>query len=314
MVYRGSDFGQYPDQEYLGAARWTFRGWAVAGVLVAGIVGGGFGCCVLGGFRGGCWFLGFLFFFLFVFVGHNDPFKNDYILNKHALWYLILLYPTLLTDTLQGMLPYTVNRASRVNMAALKSSGWRILITPDKPVPPAGMHFAIDNGAWTMRNDPPPHDFSRFAELVERFGCAADFVILPDVWGQGAESFELSRSWIPRLRNLQTILFPIQDGMTPESIGNILREHRNIGLFLGGTDARDIYAWGAVARSWRRWYHVGRVNSVRRIRLCAEAGATSFDGSSAACFADKLARLDHPRKQPSLLAPDGRDLGPVFVP
>ena len=104
-------------------------------------------------------------------------------------------------------------------------------------------------------------------------------MVLPDIVGGGLDSLALSVSWIPKLRTLKNLLLPLQDGMDAEAVGSVLREHRNVGLFLGGTTEfklREIYAWGMVAASWRRWYHVGRVNTARRIRLCAEAGATSF--------------------------------------
>lgn len=208
------------------------------------------------------------------------------------------------------MIPYAANEGSKRTKEQLRMAGWRVIVTPDHPQLPDRINFAIDNGEWSMRNQPLPHDFSRFADLVDRYGCAADFVVLPDIVGAGDESLALSISWIPRLRTLRNLLLPLQDGMLAEKVGNVLREHRNVGLFLGGTTEfklREIYAWGMVAASWRRWYHVGRVNSIRRIRLCAEAGATSFDGSSAAIFSrSKLPRLDPARKQPSLLAPDGR--------
>jgi hypothetical protein len=58
-----------------------------------------------------------------------------------------------------------------------------------------------------------------------------------------------------------------------------------------------------VAAAWRRHYHVGRVNTARRIRLCAEAGADSFDGTSVTMFSCTLPLLESARRQPSLLAP-----------
>jgi hypothetical protein len=204
------------------------------------------------------------------------------------------------------LIPYASNTGTRRNLSALREAGWRILLTPDNPRPPERLQFAIDNGAWGMRNLPLPHDFSSFADLVNRYGCAADFVVLPDLVGGGMDSLSLSISWIPKLRALKNLLLPLQDGMTPEEVGKILREHRNVGLFLGGTTEfklREIYAWGCVAGTWRRWYHVGRVNTARRIRLCAEAGATSFDGTSATMYSSTVPLLDSARKQPSLLAP-----------
>ena len=56
-------------------------------------------------------------------------------------------------------------------------------------------------------------------------------------------------------------------------------------------------AWGTFSREVGCHYHVGRVNSQRRIHLCAQAGAHSFDGSSASMLPDKLEVLERGRRQ-----------------
>lgn len=201
------------------------------------------------------------------------------------------------------MQPYASNTGTLRNLAALSKAGWRIIVTPAKPVPPMNMGYAIDNGAFGkdgFQGEP-------FLRLVERFGSAADFVVLPDIVAGGLRSLELSLSWLPRLRHVQTLLLPLQDGMTAHDIGMVLRQNPKVGLFLGGsTDfkLREMYAWGMVAHAWKRHFHVGRVNTARRIRLCAEAGADSFDGTSATMYSVTLPLLDCARKQPSLLRPD----------
>lgn len=205
------------------------------------------------------------------------------------------------------MFAYASNTRTRRNLEALRIAGWRILLTPDNPRPPERMNFGIDNGAWKFRDDPGANDWAGFAELVERYGCAADFVVLPDIVAGGMDSLRLSISWIPKLRTLRNLLLPLQDGMNPDAVGSVLREHRNVGLFLGGSTEfkiREMYGWGLVAASWRRWYHIARVNTLRRIRLCAETGATSFDGTSATMFSCTIPMLDAGRKQPSLLTPE----------
>lgn len=61
-------------------------------------------------------------------------------------------------------------------------------------------------------------------------------------------------------------------------------------------------AWGELAREKGCWLHVGRVNTARRIALCAAASATSFDGSGPSRYAVVLQKLDLARRQPDLLA------------
>jgi hypothetical protein len=204
------------------------------------------------------------------------------------------------------MIGYAPNDGSRHNMDALRTRGWRLLLTPTHRTPYADLSFAIDNGAWRAYQLKVPFDEAAFENLVDRLGCAADFVILPDIVGGGNDSLAFSVSWLPRLRNLKHLLLPIQNGMNAHDVGMVLRQAPRVGLFLGGTTEyklAQMYAWGMVAHAWNRWFHVGRVNSIRRVRLCAEAGADSFDGSSVTIFSDKLARLDPARQQPSLLTP-----------
>jgi hypothetical protein len=73
-----------------------------------------------------------------------------------------------------------------------------------------------------------------------------------------------------------------------------------VGIFVGGsTDWKlaTMRQWGALARECRTYCHVGRVNTVRRIRMCQDAGVDSFDGTSASRFALTLPRLDDAVKQ-----------------
>ena len=200
------------------------------------------------------------------------------------------------------MTPYASNTGTRRNLAAMRKAGWRLLLTPDHPTVREGMRFGIDNGAFAKDGFKP----EPFAALVDRVGSAADFIVLPDIVAGGADSLALSVSWIPKLRGLRQLLLPLQDGMNAREVGVVLRQHTQVGLFLGGSTEfklREIYAWGKVAHAWGRHYHVGRVNTARRIRLCAEAGADSFDGTSATRYSVTLPELDVASKQPSLLTP-----------
>lgn len=205
------------------------------------------------------------------------------------------------------MIGYASNTGTRRNLAALRKAGWRILLTPANPTPREGLRFAIDNGAWTAYQSGEPFDDAAFSALVERHGTGADFVVVPDIVAGGMESLAFSCTWLPRLRGLKQLLLPVQDGMTPDVLARVLNLWPQCGIFLGGSTEwklKTMYGWGMVAAALRRWYHVGRVNSRRRIRLCAEAGATSFDGTSATMYSVTLPRLEAGRIQPSLLIPE----------
>lgn len=205
------------------------------------------------------------------------------------------------------MIGYATNTGTLRNLEVIRAAGWRLFITPSNHrLPKFPIRFAIDNGAWTAWKQARAFPALAFLELIERHGPAADFVVVPDIVARGQESLTFSLSWLPRLRNIRHLLLPVQDGMNAEEVGDVLAAHPNLGLFLGGSTEwklETMYAWGMVAHAFRRHYHVGRVNSRRRIRLCAEAGADSFDGTCVSRYSCKMPRLDDARKQPSLLTP-----------
>ncbi len=66
------------------------------------------------------------------------------------------------------------------------------------------------------------------------------------------------------------------------------------GVFVGGSTAWKLSTmadWGAFCRTHELRLHVGRVNSVRRIRRCGDVGADSFDGSVVSRYAKVKLRL-----------------------
>ncbi len=208
------------------------------------------------------------------------------------------------------MISYASNTQGIRNLTALSNANWRILLGPDKrhcnPPKAFRFRFAIDNGAWPCFKQNLPFDSEAFQSVVDTHGSAADFVVIPDVVADGERSLAFSKLWFDRLKHLRLILLPVQDGMRPDDIGAILERYPNMGIFLGGsTDwkLKTMYGWGMVAHAFRRYYHIGRVNTVRRIRLCAEAGADSIDGTSATMFSCTIPKLDNALRQPSLLTP-----------
>jgi hypothetical protein len=204
------------------------------------------------------------------------------------------------------MISYASNTYGRRNLDALRAANWRVLLTPDKPRPPEGMRFGIDNGAWACFQQRIPFEDAPFKRLIERHGAAADFVVIPDIVCGGAQSLDFSLRWLEELRGIRRLLLAVQDGMSAPEIGAILRREPGLGIFLGGSTEwklRTMYGWGMVANAFGCWYHVGRVNTRRRIRLCAEAGATSFDGTAATMYSINIPKLEAERRQASLLTP-----------
>jgi len=204
------------------------------------------------------------------------------------------------------MIGYASNTGTKRNLDALRNHNWRILLTPDNPTLRSGLKYGFDNGAWMAFQQQQPFDETAFSSLVERHGTNADFVVIPDIVAGGMISLDFSVGWIPKLVHLKMLLLPVQDGMDVYNVAAVLHEHKNVGLFLGGSTEwklKTMFQWGVLAAITNRHYHVRRVNTMRRIRLAAEAGADSFDGTSATMFSCTLPMLEAARCQPSLLAP-----------
>ncbi len=169
------------------------------------------------------------------------------------------------------------------------------------------MPFALDNGAWTAFQRKEPFDVPAFLRAVDLFGERADWVVIPDIVAGGLSSLDFSLSWIDRLTSCKRLLLAVQDGMSVDDIRPFLSDR--IGIFVGGsTDWKLATAieWGHLAHEVGCYIHVGRVNTVRRIRLCAAAGANSFDGTSATMFSQTLPMLDGARRACDLFAPSAQ--------
>lgn len=144
--------------------------------------------------------------------------------------------------------------------------------------------------------DPTP-----FKKVVERFGARASWVVLPDIIAGGHESLGRSLAWAQWcLDRVERVLVPVQDGMDPARVGEHLGDR--VGIFVGGsTEFKEQTSgpvWGALSRSRGCWLHVGRVNTCRRIFICQDAGAHSFDGTSVSIFGQKTMRkLDGAARQ-----------------
>lgn len=118
---------------------------------------------------------------------------------------------------------------------------------------------------------------------------------LPDIVAGGLPSLDLSLRWMRIvLEECQRALLPVQDGMEPAHVADLIGER--VGIFIGGSTAwklSTMATWAELARQKNAWCHVGRVNSKKRIAICQRAGVTSFDGSGASKFTKvKLPVLD----------------------
>tara|TARA_Y100000004_G_scaffold70435_2_gene79175 strand:+ start:1075 stop:1683 length:609 start_codon:yes stop_codon:yes gene_type:complete len=137
------------------------------------------------------------------------------------------------------------------------------------------LHYGVDNGAYSGFQE------RKFLSLVDE--CVEDpycmWINLPDVFGSARATTALFHEYCfyPGL-NVQNRCYTVQDGITPEMIP----WQYITAVFIGGTTkfkmgkiARAV-ARGAMKR--KKWVHVGRINTPRRIDSWYN-DADSFDGS-----------------------------------
>jgi hypothetical protein len=161
-------------------------------------------------------------------------------------------------------------RAGRLGMIATPASGNRI-----EP----GIDWIADNAAYTGRYPGDDRYLTWLtARTVHRGRCG--FAAAPDVVGDAAATWARSRPMLPRIRALgYPAALVAQDGL----------EHLDVdwtafdALFLGGTTAWKLgpaaARLAARARTHGLHVHLGRVNSLRRLRYAAAIGCHSADGT-----------------------------------
>lgn len=199
---------------------------------------------------------------------------------------------------------YASRTGTRRNLKVMSDAGWRLIVSATGVLRSEGFKYALDNGAWTAFQQGKSLDEGLFWNAVNKMGEGADWIVIPDIVGGGLRSLEYSLAWLEQLRGLPTrLLIAVQDGMTPNDVRAYLNP--SVGIFIGGSTEWKVATagqWGTLSRRRNCYLHVGRVNSARRISICAAAGANSFDGSSVSRYSVNLAPLDKASRQPDMFA------------
>lgn len=140
---------------------------------------------------------------------------------------------------------------------------------------PLNVHWCADNGCFSAKWE-SSHWWSWLMsqDRTMRFACA------PDVVGDWDATRRLFDQWGQRMADEQ---FPVavvaQDGATHSSIP----WDAVSAVFIGGSTEWKLSATAVQiiqeANLRKTWAHVGRVNSYRRLRWAAHAGADSVDGT-----------------------------------
>lgn len=144
-----------------------------------------------------------------------------------------------------------------------------------------GWPWAADNDAFLA------WDEDRFVKMLDKItgipGCL--FATAPDVVGDADATLERFHEWAYRIRETgQPVAFVAQDGIenhpVPWGIVDALFIGGSTEFKLGPVAARHVRE----AKQRGLWVHVGRVNTLRRMKYMASIGVDSIDGTKFSMF------------------------------
>lgn len=139
--------------------------------------------------------------------------------------------------------------------------------------------WAADNGRFAAPERWNDGDWLEWAAGLRKYRDNCLFMVAPDVVGDAEATLALSLPYLPTIRQLGfKAAYVSQDGATDD-----LPWDQFDCLFVGGTDAWKLseasYELAAEAKARGKWTHMGRVNSLRRMRAAAVSGFDSCDGT-----------------------------------
>ena len=155
--------------------------------------------------------------------------------------------------------------------------GWLVGPSSGRKKPRRWLPWALDNDAyraWDTEQDWDADVYIRYLDWAAEQEHQPLWAAGPDVVANAAETFRNWEKYAPKVRQYGwPLAFVAQDGMTPDDVP----EEASV-VFIGGT-----YKW-----KWRNVpefastpsrIHVGRVNTLFRLRRCEELGVESVDGT-----------------------------------
>lgn len=141
--------------------------------------------------------------------------------------------------------------------------------------------YAIDNGAFAGLDE------KKFTNIVNKFKNNKKelFIAVPDVVGSHKETIKMFYKWRDKLTDYN-LGFVAQDGMTSQDIPKEVQA-----VFIGGSTefklGQTAYDIIQTAKQNGLWVHMGRVNSLKRIKYAFDSNVDSIDGTKYAKF-DKV--------------------------
>ncbi len=207
------------------------------------------------------------------------------------------------------MMCYASRTGTKRNLAALRAHGWGLLVSRAGVWRTEGFdRICGDNGAWADFQAGRSFDedsYERFLDWLAAQPVIPDWLVLPDIVAGGLDSLALSIRYINRCRSITPlVLIAVQDGMEADDLAPLVGPEA--GIFLGGSTGwkiRKMAEWGKFCSERGVYYHVARVNSIKRMSQAIGAGADSIDGSSASRYAVSLPKLAYAARQSDMWAP-----------
>lgn len=140
-----------------------------------------------------------------------------------------------------------------------------------------GRMWCYDNDCFNGGFDPSA--WVRMLTKLLPYRKTCRFVVMPDIVGDAFRTKALWYQWFPMFQSYKLPLaYVAQNGQ-----GELdLPEHASV-LFIGGDDSFKLGDEGriCVAKAKERgmWVHMGRVNSLKRLRYAKSIGCDSVDGT-----------------------------------
>lgn len=174
---------------------------------------------------------------------------------------------------------YFGNPSSEVARAAMRRGDFGCIVTPGQGnLIPKGALWCADNGCYG-KGWPGLDEWLAWIDgKGDKSLCK--FAAAPDVVGDAVATLERSLPVLPMIRSLGLpAAFVAQDGVRSELVP---WDEIDV-LFLGGTDEFKLgpQAYGIAERAHEhgKWLHMGRVSSIKRLRIAKSMGCQSVDGT-----------------------------------
>jgi hypothetical protein len=145
-----------------------------------------------------------------------------------------------------------------------------------------GLVWAADNSAFAN------FDEKSFLKMIEKIqGSDCKFVSCPDVVANGESTLKLFYHWMPIIKSFNLpVALVIQNGMKLKDIPF----EKLDAIFVGGNDefklGKEARRICIEAKKRSKWLHMGRVNTLKRIKYAFELNCDSIDGSGFSMFPD----------------------------